>query len=76
MKQIRTIARAELGQLFYSPIAWLIIILFGMQVYQTFTASIVSLAADQDMYGGLSDVTQTIFSGFSSRTFCSKMERR
>mgnify|MGYP004703660549 CR=1 FL=1 len=64
MKQIRTIARAELGQLFYSPIAWLIIILFGMQVYQTFTASIVSLAADQDMYGGLSDVTQTIFSGF------------
>ena len=53
MKQIRTIARAELGQLFYSPIAWLIIILFGMQVYQTFTAfRSVSLAADQDMHGG------------------------
>lgn len=64
MKQIRTIAWAELGQLFYSPIAWLIIVLFGLQVYQTFTASIVNLAADQDMYGGLSDVTQTIFSGF------------
>jgi len=32
MKNIITIARMELQKLFYSPIAWLVLVIFGIQV--------------------------------------------
>jgi ABC-2 type transport system permease protein len=42
MKTIITIARAELQTLFYSPVAWLIIIIFTFQVSMGYSASMES----------------------------------
>ena len=61
MKQIRAICRAELSQLFFSPIAWLIIVIFSFQIYQTFTEGVSSLAEDLELFGGASNVTYTLF---------------
>ena len=61
MKQIKAICKAELGQLFFSPIAWLIIVIFSFQTYQTFTEGVSSLAEDLELFGGASNVTYTLF---------------
>ena len=42
MKSVFNIARAELQTLFYSPVAWLIIIIFTVQTSMGFTASMES----------------------------------
>ena len=62
MRQIKAICRAELSQLFFSPIAWIIIVIFTFQAYQTFTDSISSLADDLELFGGTSNITYSIFS--------------
>ena len=62
MRQIKAICRAELSQLFFSPIAWIIIVIFTFQAYQTFTDSISSLADDLELFGGASNITYSIFS--------------
>lgn len=62
MRQIKAICRAELSQLFFSPIAWIIIVIFTFQAYQTFTDSISSLADDVELFGGASNITYSIFS--------------
>lgn len=62
MRQVKAICRAELSQLFFSPIAWIIIVIFTFQVYQTFTDSISSLADDLELFGGTSNITYSIFS--------------
>ena len=40
MKKIRKIARTELQTLFYSPIAWLLLVLFTVQTAMTFTGAL------------------------------------
>jgi ABC-2 type transport system permease protein len=40
MKKIRKIAKTELQTLFYSPIAWLILVLFAVQTALTFTGAL------------------------------------
>lgn len=62
MKQIRAICRAELSQLFFSPAAWIIIVIFSFQVYGTFMEGISSLAEDLELFGGASNITYTLFS--------------
>jgi len=52
MRKIVVIARAELSNLFYSPIAWLLLIIFLVQCSVTFTEVIHSLQIYQS-YGKL-----------------------
>ena len=61
MKQIRAICRAELSQLFFSPAAWIIIVIFSFQVYGTFMEGISSLADDLELFGGAGNITYTLF---------------
>lgn len=53
MKTIFDIAKAELKQLFYSPIAWLVIILFTFQTASQFTDLIYSFARGSVTTGGM-----------------------
>lgn len=53
MKTIFDIAKAELKQLFYSPIAWLVIILFTFQTASQFTDLIYSFARNSVSTGGI-----------------------
>lgn len=57
MRQTWGICKAELSQLFFSPIAWLIIIIFSFQSYQAFTYGISNFADQLDMFGGVDNVT-------------------
>ncbi len=63
IRQIKAITRSETAQLFFSPIAWLVIVLFSFQSYSNFTSNLISIAGDQDMYGMASNITQTLFAG-------------
>ncbi len=75
MKQIWSIIKVELSQLFYSPIAWLIIVLFTFQVYDLFSSTFTSLANDLDMYGAVENVTYTLYSDYRGifKKICSKL---
>ena len=53
MKTIYDIARAELKIMFYSPIAWLIIIIFTVQVALRFTSTFGGLVWNESMNLGL-----------------------
>lgn len=59
MKTIYDIARAELKTMFYSPIAWLIIIIFTIQVSlkftQTFGAFVWTVSTGGSLPGGLTE---------------------
>ena len=61
MKKIYKIAKTELQTLFYSPVAWLVLIVFTCQCAMTF-ASAMSVQADGQAFGfGLWSVTFTAF---------------
>ena len=63
MRTIYHIAKAELQVLFYSPIAWLMLILFTFQVGLDFGGNILNIADSQDFPGGrVSNITAMIFS--------------
>ncbi len=64
MKQIRSICKAELRQLFCSPIAWLILVLFSYQIYQAFTDSLSSFVSDMELYGSADNVTYGLFANY------------
>lgn len=66
MKVILKIARQELETLFFSPIAWLILIIFSLQCGISFTDKLAIFESNQ--YGGtqLSDLTIYMFSSSSS----------
>ena len=57
MKQTWAICKSELSQLFYSPIAWLIIVIFSFQTYQAFTSQLGIIANDMDLHGVAKNVT-------------------
>lgn len=61
MKLIRKIALTELQSLFYSPIAWLILILFTFQSSQAFLDILGNIVMYQDMSFGAGNVTQQLF---------------
>ena len=50
MRAIYKIAKSELGSLFYSPIAWLILVLFTIQIYSGFS-SMLGYMVDADIMG-------------------------
>lgn len=66
MKTIYRIARTELQTLFYSPVAWLIIIIFTFQVYSVFTGAFQELVRKQTMGYALDNVTMDLFAGWKT----------
>ena len=63
MRTICNIAKAELQVLFFSPIAWLMLILFTFQVGLDFAGNLENVFSMQDFPGGsVSNITATIFS--------------
>lgn len=62
MRTIYHIAKSELQVLFYSPIAWLMLILFTFQVGLDFGENILSVVSSQNFPGGgESNITAKIF---------------
>ncbi len=66
MKQILQIAKNELSILFFSPIAWLVIIIFAFQSYLSFTDSLSNMLKLQETNSVLSNVTVRLFTGWGA----------
>ncbi len=66
MKQIIKIAKAELSILFFSPIAWLVIIIYTFQAYMCFTGTLEDMLKQQEVDGILSNVTVKLFTGWGA----------
>lgn len=65
MKIIYNIAKAELQILFYSPIAWLILIIFTVQSGLVFSDSMAYLLKNKELGYGLYSATLSTFTGFT-----------
>ncbi|WP_289024116.1 Gldg family protein [uncultured Salegentibacter sp.] len=63
MKKIFNIARLELSILFYSPIAWIILIIFTIQSGITFVDLLEAREASQQLGSELKGLTMDIFGG-------------
>ena len=63
MKMIYKIARMELQKMFYSPIAWLILIVFAVQSGMTFIGYIANYVANTELGYDLNSLTARTFSG-------------
>lgn len=61
MKTIYRIARVELGNLFYSPIAWFLLILFFVQVAMAYLGKVESSVTSQELGRTLSNLTFRFF---------------
>ena len=62
MKIIRRIAFAELQTLFYSPVAWIILIIFAYQAGRGFSNTLVESVRSQELNYLLGDITYQMFS--------------
>ncbi|MDR0765878.1 MAG: Gldg family protein [Odoribacteraceae bacterium] len=63
MKITRKIALTELQTLFYSPVAWLILIVFTFQAAMAFTDVFGGLVRSQDLNYSVSNITLNLFGG-------------
>lgn len=61
MRTIYKIARTELQTLFYSPIAWLILVIFAFQSAMIFANAFGGIVANQAAGYGASDITSMVF---------------
>ena len=61
MRTIYKIARTELQTLFYSPVAWMIIVLFTFQAAMEFVENFEGLVQTQAMGGSASFITNKLF---------------
>ena len=66
MKTIYRIAKLELQTLFYSPVAWLIIVIFALQAAITFTDDFGNAVRHQELGSQLWDTTRSLFSSVFS----------
>ena len=64
MKVIFKIAKSELNMLFYSPVAWLILVIFTFQSSMAFSDLFGDLVVDQAIGNRLWDVTEKVFSSY------------
>lgn len=64
MKTTLRIAKAELCALFYSPVAWLILVVFAFQVGLAFSTSFGGQLRSQALGHGLWSVTSSIYTGY------------
>lgn len=60
MKQILRITKTELQVLFYSPIAWFILIVFMVQLSLTFFGPMLGFASSSDAGRAISDLTYSL----------------
>lgn len=65
MKTIYRIAKTELNTMFYSPVAWVVLVIFSIQSSWKFFDSLERFEKSQKMGEGMSNLSQIIFSGFS-----------
>src|SRR5690606_22730763 len=63
MKKVFKIARLELNILFYSPIAWLLLIIFGIQAGLTFTDILYTQETNQQLERPLRVLSKILFAG-------------
>lgn len=63
MKKMLKIARVELSVLFYSPIAWLVLIIFFIQNGLTFADILAKLEASQQLGQAVKSITAQTFGG-------------
>ena len=64
MKTTLRIAAAELRYLFCSPVAWLILVIFSVQVGLSFTDAFMQQVQYEGMGYSLWEVTSSIFTGW------------
>ena len=65
MKTIYRIAKTELNTMFYSPVAWVVLVIFSIQSSWKFFDSLERFERSQKMGEGMSNLSQIFFSGFS-----------
>ncbi|PXY42385.1 ABC transporter permease [Flavobacterium cheongpyeongense] len=65
MKTIYRIAKTELNTMFYSPVAWVVLVIFSIQSSWKFFDTLERFEKAQKIGEGLDNITQTVFSGFS-----------
>ena len=61
-KMIFNIARTELQMLFYSPVAWLLLVVFTVQAAMAFNGQVAGSVSAQEMGYPLEGLTYSIFS--------------
>ena len=61
MKVIYHIAKTELQLLFYSPVAWFVLIMFSIQSGSMFANNIAGLVEAQEMGRQMSGITNALF---------------
>lgn len=65
MKTILKIAKAELSTLFYSPIAWLILIIFAFQAGLNFSDGVADMVRYQSLGYNPTNITGRLLLGYS-----------
>lgn len=66
MKTIFKIAKAELYTLFFSPIAWLILVIFAFQANMSFANTLDNFVTQQSLGYFYDDLTVNIFAGWKA----------
>ncbi|KAF2516634.1 Gldg family protein [Flavobacterium foetidum] len=65
MKTIYRIAKTELNTMFYSPVAWVVLVIFSIQSSWKFFDTIERFEKAQKIGQGMDNLSQVVFSGFS-----------
>lgn len=65
MKTIYRIAKTELNTMFYSPVAWVVLVIFSIQSSWKFFNSIERFEKAQKIGQHMDNLSQVVFSGFS-----------
>lgn len=65
MKTIYRIAKTELNTMFYSPVAWVVLVIFSIQSSWKFFDTLERFEKAQKIGEGLDNITQSVFSGYS-----------
>ncbi|MCI9843572.1 Gldg family protein [Flavobacterium pectinovorum] len=65
MKTIYRIAKTELNTMFYSPVAWVVLVIFSIQSSWKFFDTIERFERAQKIGENIDDLSKIIFSGFS-----------
>ncbi len=65
MKTIYRIAKTELNTMFYSPVAWVVLVIFSIQSSWKFFGTIERFEKAQKIGQSMDNLSQIVFSGFS-----------
>jgi len=65
MKTIYRIAKTELNTMFYSPVAWVVLVIFSIQSSWKFFGTIERFEKSQKIGQHMDNLSQVVFSGFS-----------